>query len=377
MKKRILMTAGNLFPPKGGAEKSFFSFAKKMAQDYNLTIIAPADKDEKSAKENYTLIKVKTPPYIKFSKSYIKLNLQNIWWKKILKGELKQNKYDLLIHQGVLSQSTLGLKIKKINFIRGTGFLFSAAMSHNPEYYLKKSYFKDLSNLLKIQYPLVKYFQSRGLDTIRDSDIIVSNSKFMKDLVRKFTRKDSFVVYPPIDKKDYTSTGKPSKFKVVFIRPTLAKGVDMMLEIAKRMGNVQFLMVGKTDIEGQKYYNELSNLKNVKVLLEQKNMSKVYTKGRLLVSPTNWHEPFGRTPAEAGVVGMPSVVPSKGGIPEAVDNSGSVIVDFGNVDSWVREIEKYRNKKFYDKKSKKCFSRAKMFSTENQYKKLKRIIEAI
>jgi len=373
--KKILMTTANLFPPKGGAEKSFFSFAKELSKDFDVTILAP-DKNSRIREEfGYQIITQKMPFFIKYSKSYIKLILQILWWEKVLKKFFRNNKFDLLIHQGVLSQSTNKLNIKKINFVRGTGFFCSAALKKSPVYYKTHTYFWGLPNILKIQYPLVRYFQKKGLRSIRNSEIVISNSEFMKEVVKFYIGRGSFVIYPPIEFKNYQILENPEKRKfILFVNPTIHKGVKMMYKIAKNLSDKKFLVVGKTDISGKKWYKLLKNLPNTKIIEYIKDMKKIYKEARLLVSPVEWYEPFGRTPAEAMVNGIPSIVSDKGGLPEVVGNAGDLVKNTHNFKEWVKEIKKYDDKRYYEKKSELCLKRIKRFSSENQYKKLKKII---
>ncbi|MBA7617090.1 hypothetical protein ES703_24398 [subsurface metagenome] len=149
----------------------------------------------------------------------------------------------------------------------------------------------------------------------------------------------------------------------------------MMYKIAKNVPNRKFLVVGETDSLSRRYYTALRGLKNVEIFPYKIDMKEAYRKARLLVSPVKWYEPFGRTPAEAMVSGIPSIVPNKGGLPEVVGNSGGIIKDSENLEEWIKEIKKYDDKRYYEKKSRLCKKRVKKFSLEKQYKKLKRILK--
>jgi glycosyltransferase involved in cell wall biosynthesis len=376
MKKKILMTAANLFPPKGGAERSLLAFAEKMAKDFDITIIGPGDGNFEKREKGYALISKKRPFYFMFLKSFLKINVQNLWWRKVLKEHLIKNNYDLIISQGILIPSLNEIKLRKLLFVRGLTF-FNTDTPINP-FEHKYDWYKYLPFIFKIQYPLVRIFQKKGLKVLKKADILISNSNFIRMVTKFYTGRDSEIIYPPIKKEDYELKSHKREY-ILFITPSVFKGVDIMYDIAKNLSDKKFLVVGKPDkMEDKKrYFKRLIKLSNVKLLNYLKDMRRAYEKTRLLISPVKWYEPFGRTPAEAMVNGIPAIVSNRGGLPEVVGNSGDIIGNRNNLKEWVDKIRKYDDNDYYSKKSKLCGQRYKKFSLENQYKKLKKIIGGV
>jgi glycosyltransferase involved in cell wall biosynthesis len=56
--------------------------------------------------------------------------------------------------------------------------------------------------------------------------------------------------------------------------------------------------------------------------------------------PSQWHEPFGRVAAEAGILGVPVIASRAGGIPEALEQfGGGVLVDdFRRTGAWTEAL---------------------------------------
>jgi hypothetical protein len=52
-----------------------------------------------------------------------------------------------------------------------------------------------------------------GLFTIGNRSVILANSTFTKELVERFLRRNTIVVYPPVDVKAYWSLAKNKKRK--------------------------------------------------------------------------------------------------------------------------------------------------------------------
>jgi glycosyltransferase involved in cell wall biosynthesis len=108
-------------------------------------------------------------------------------------------------------------------------------------------------------------------------------------------------------------------------------------------------------------------------------MSDVYKEISLLVSCSTHHEAMGRTPLEAMINGIPSVVSDVGGLPEIVEDAGDIVQNIFSINEWVEKIKKYDNKSYYNKKSLLCKKRFLEFQKKYtlQYHKLKNEIDKI
>ena len=94
MKKRILYTLAHMIPARGGGERSAFTFVERLAKDFEVTILTPHEEDIKKEEKGYRLIGVKRHFYFKIIKSLFKINMQNLWWHKILIKTLEKNDFD-------------------------------------------------------------------------------------------------------------------------------------------------------------------------------------------------------------------------------------------------------------------------------------------
>jgi len=369
--KKILVTAAGLSTSKRGATRSTYALINRLSKDFNLVLITPDKKDSIKKLSEYTLITKKTPLYINLLKSFLKIDCEGIWWRKILKKFLKNNKFDFLMSHGIIIPAIINLPIKKAIFIREVGFFCPGVDSINP-LKCKKGFFTYLPWIFKLQYPLLLYYRKKSLESIKKANMLIANTNSLIKFTKNYTGRKPILVNSEIKENEYLITKKDPKY-ILFVNPTHAKGVDLMYQIAKRLPTVKFMVAGKSDIIGNNAYRLLIKLKNVSHIGEVSDMKEIYRKARLLVNPSRCYEGFARTPAEAMMNGIPSVVSNLGGLPEVVGNSGEVVKNIEDVNEWIKKIKKYEDKIYYKNKQRICKKRFNQFKimNNNQYKVLK------
>jgi len=182
-------------------------------------------------------------------------------------------------------------------------------------------------------------------------------------------------VYPPISCDSYL-TIKPSDVKVVgFLKPEVKKGIDIVIEIARRMPNIEFLCYGEKPVNYEKISSELNNLHFVGWINDHK---KIFSSIRILIVPSIWEEPFGRVVIEALASGVLPIVSNRGGLPEAVGDKLLIVGDNWNIDAWVKKIQLYlENGDAFEKAIRVGKEHIKKFSIENQGKNMKIYLENV
>jgi glycosyltransferase involved in cell wall biosynthesis len=100
------------------------------------------------------------------------------------------------------------------------------------------------------------------------------------------------------------------------------KGIDLLVEAAKRLPDIPFKVAGNFD--------RLPNLTrqappNVEFLgqLDQAALTSFYSKARMIVAPSKWYEGLPMTIIEAMLAGRPVICSDIGGLPEIVDDSAT------------------------------------------------------
>lgn len=123
-----------------------------------------------------------------------------------------------------------------------------------------------------------------------------------------------------------------------------AKGVDVFVEVARRMQNYRFTLILSSDEESIKQFFQGAKISsNCKILPAQSDIHPFLRANSLMLNLSNpffWVETFGMTILEGMAYGIPAVVPNVGGPLELVqDGYNGHIVDSTNIDEIIIAIE--------------------------------------
>lgn len=168
---------------------------------------------------------------------------------------------------------------------------------------------------------------------------VVCSSGFLASKAGKAIGRRAHVVYPASDW--YFGTPSDPAGWVTMINPHRVKGLEAMLEIARRMPAERFLLVESWKL-GDAALNalraRLEKLPNVRFQHRVSDVRDIYRQTRLLLAPSLWEEGFGMVSVEAQSCGIPVIASARGGLPESVGDGGLLIADYRNPDAWVEAI---------------------------------------
>jgi glycosyltransferase involved in cell wall biosynthesis len=145
-------------------------------------------------------------------------------------------------------------------------------------------------------------------------DVWVANSKNVRERIKKFYRKESTVIYPPVDCRRFSISRKSDNYFLYVSRLSGYKNPGLVIEVFNRL-RLPLILIGTGD--------ELPRLKS----LAKKNITftgwipdeeaaKYYRQCRALIFPVE--EDFGLVPLEAMASGRPVIALKKGGAQETV-----------------------------------------------------------
>ena len=151
-------------------------------------------------------------------------------------------------------------------------------------------------------------------------DILIANSKNIQARIQKFYRRDSVVIYPPIDISEIKLQKKKQDFFLVLNRLVRGKGTEVIVNAATKLG-IQLKVAGTGP--------EMDNLKklagkNIEFLgwVSDEERIKLLQKAKALIVASE-DEDFGITSIEAQAAGTPVIAPSSGGFLETVVDQGN------------------------------------------------------
>ena len=140
-----------------------------------------------------------------------------------------------------------------------------------------------------------------------------------------------------------------------------------MCEIAKDLKDVNFIFIG-TGPEEEYIKDQAESESNIKFVgfVKNKLLYKYYSVADIFCIPSQYEEGFGRVVMEAVACGCPVVGSNKGGIPEALGEGVSILVEPAkeNIKEVIEEL--YENREKYINLKNNCRNYAeKNFSEEN------------
>ncbi len=221
-------------------------------------------------------------------------------------------------------------------------------------------------------------------------DILIANSKNIQARIKKFYRRDSVVIYPPVDLQEFRGKGKgergKSEYFLVLSRLVRGKGVEIVVEACGKLGlplkvagtgpemdNLKKLATtynlqpksGSSQASLTTFLGWVSDEERIKLLQNAK---------ALIVASED--EDFGITGVEAQAAGTPVIAPRSGGFLETVVDKETGLLYGGpgmvTAESLIRVLEEFREDNF---KVEVLRKNAERFSEERFKKEILELVE--
>ncbi|MEW9699930.1 glycosyltransferase family 4 protein [Paenibacillus sp. SI8] len=193
---------------------------------------------------------------------------------------------------------------------------------HSPIRYawdLQNQYLKESGLDTGLKGWIAKYmlYQIRQWDyrTHSGVDYFISNSNFISRRVWKVYRRDSSVIYPPVDVKAFSYVDQKEDFYLTASRLVPYKKIDLIVESFAKMPDKRLVVIGDgPDFEKIKSKAgpnvQLLGYQKFQVLKDHMQRAKAFVFAA--------EEDFGITPVEAQACGTPVIAFGKGGALETV-----------------------------------------------------------
>lgn len=169
-------------------------------------------------------------------------------------------------------------------------------------------------------------------------DHFIANSSFVKQRISKFYRRDSAVIYPPINTADFYISEQIDDFYLMVGQLVAYKNTRLAVETFNQNGKrLVIIGVGDESSELKKLAKE-----NVRLLGYQsfEVIKEHYAKCKALIFPGV--EDFGMVPVEAMASGRPVIALAKGGaLDTVIDGETGVFFNVADVDSLNQAVDKF------------------------------------
>lgn len=240
---------------------------------------------------------------------------------------------------------------------------------------------------VKIYASLIGHFM-RIYDwkTAQEIKYWIANSENVKRRIKKFYRKDSVVIYPPVEVREIVKMSKASRLSakseeyfLIVSRLVGAKGLEEVVNAfqSKTLSKYKLKIVGEAhgfcNIKLQVKNQESPNIEFLG-RVEDEELWKLYAKAKGFIALAK-DEDFGMTVVEAMAAGTPVIAYNGGGFRETViDEKTGILIndtDVKTIEKAIKTLEKIKwNKKFLQKHAKK-------FSKEKFKEKIKSFLRDI
>jgi glycosyltransferase involved in cell wall biosynthesis len=333
----------DLFVAKYDA-KNTFSFAKKL----NVKAVSPSA--EPPVSQLYTLVWMRDA--IKFSKL----------------EELKD--YDLLITSGQLAHFASVQNPRNIWYC------------HTPNralYDLRDEVRGRLSPFWKPLFNAwARFWKPFDQTSVKSVNKIVVNSNNVKKRVRKFYNRNSDVVYPPVDLREFRP--KPSEnYWLSVQRMEPEKRIEIQLKVFEKFPKEKLVLVGPGRY-GKEYLDRMDRwvkrMPNVtwKRNVSDRELTEIYSRCKAVIQ-TPIDEDFGLTAIEAMASGKPCIAVDEGGFKETIlPGKTGLLVKEPYVQNFAKIVKNFDD---YSFDPKTCVKRAREFSEEEFMRKMKDVAKEV
>ena len=218
---------------------------------------------------------------------------------------------------------------------------------------------------------------------IPDAIRVVANSPATAARLSSLTPRGIGLVLEMVDPVPYRVLIRERRY-ITFVNPIPEKGVEVALQVARRLPDAVFLFVkGKwptiTPVAAADFLQPAAALANVTIWENQTDMRPVYAMTDLLLVPSQFFETFGRVILEAHINKIPVVAASVGGIPYVLGTGGLLVDPADDVEAYVTAIRRLRDDhQLYGRMSDAALrnSRRPEFDPETQVDNFVRFVES-
>ena len=235
------------------------------------------------------------------------------------------------------------------------------------------NYFTDWSPALKlISAPAFSYLRWWDRRAAQRPDVLLANSHFIAEKVKRYYHRDAEVVYPPVDIKTFFWDKKISKdgYFLAIGRLIHYKRFDLVIQAFNKL-NLPLVVVGigselerlKKMVRGKKIY--------FVPFVNETELRNLYNGAEAVIFPQV--EDFGLVAAEAQACGTPVIAYGKGGVRDTVSKDAGVFFAEQTEESLAGALQDFAKRTFDHAAIRK---HAEKFSSRRFRQQIKEIVAA-
>ena len=220
---------------------------------------------------------------------------------------------------------------------------------------------------------ILHYIRMWDLRTVNNVDHFIAISKYIERRIKKYYRRESTVIYPPVDVDKFELCEEKEDYYLTASRMVPYKKIKLIVEAFNEMPDKKLVVIGdgpefaKTKAIAKENIT-MMGYQTYEVLKEKMQHAKAFVFAA--------EEDFGITPIEAQACGTPVIAFGKGGALETIkEKETGMFFAEQNIGSIVKSI--YDFEKSHSIKYQNCRHRAEQFSVERFKKEIKEYINGV
>lgn len=221
---------------------------------------------------------------------------------------------------------------------------------HTPTRYLWSDSWKYIDELShgvvvkKILPYVLNYLRLWDFQATQRVDKFVANSQFVKKRIKKYYKRQSEVIYPPVETDKFFISQNIDKYCVLISRLRPYKRVDLAIQAFNELRLPLIVIGGGRELKYLKKQAN-SNIKFLGYLNDDKKKARILSQALALIHPQE--EDFGITAVEAMAAGRPVIAYKAGGALETVEQGKTgVFFEEQTWESLADTIVKFNHKDF-------------------------------
>lgn len=162
--------------------------------------------------------------------------------------------------------------------------------------------------------PVLSYLRLWDRQAAERVDAFIANSKTVQERIKKYYRRESRVIHPPVEVDRFAISSEPKKYFLAGGRLVAYKRFDVIVEAANRTG-IPVKIFGTGPIEEELRRRARSNVEFLGKVSDEER-ARLYAGAKAYLHPQE--EDFGITAVESMASGRPVIAYRKGGATETV-----------------------------------------------------------
>ena len=248
--------------------------------------------------------------------------------------------------------------------------------SDTHSYINELKYNKWIKKIISLILNRIRLWDRAASDRV---DLFIANSKTVQKRITKYYRRDSVVIYPPVETEKFTlvDLSQPPAAEQYFLtgcRLAPYKRIDIVVAAFKNLGGNYKLKIFGDGVDLKRLKKIAAGAANIEFLgrVGEEVKARLYSGAQAFINPQE--EDFGITAVESMASGRPVIAYRKGGATETViEGKTGVFFDEQTADALVMAIKNFH---LFDFNPAEIRRHAEQFSVENFQQKIREFIQA-